>query len=156
VQLRYYAADLNADQSLSWAELARFQERLVSDIRYAGNATALSPDELFAAGEGDCEDFALFTCGLLRYWGVECYLGSFSGDGSSTGHAVALIPVDRVPDGYTYFEVDSERLGLSGAVPSGTYGPVDYEYVGGLSSAVERGWTLRWVRVPEETYGLGI
>lgn len=147
VRARYAAADANGDGALSWDELSFFQQDLVADIPYAKNSTALSPDAFLAAGSGDCEDFAIFTCGLLRYWGIDCYLASLSPGGTHevTGHAVALIPVASVPEGFVSMS--------HGSADAARYVPVDYEYVGGLSTAVGTDWKLRWVRKPEDLYG---
>jgi hypothetical protein len=147
VRARYAAADANGDGSLSWKELSFFQQDLVADIPYEKNSTALSPDAFLAAGSGDCEDFAIFTCGLLRYWGIDCYVASLSPGGKHevTGHAVALIPVASVPEGFVSIS--------HGSADSARYVPVDYEYVGALSTAVGTDWKLRWVRNPEEVYG---
>ena len=156
VRRRYERADVDGSGTLSWDELARFQRQLVSDIPYAENRTALSPNEFLSAGRGDCEDFALFTCGLLRYWGVDCYLGSLSQESNASGHAIALIPVGQVPKGFAYYDVNGNLLSRGADIPSGTYVPVDYQYVGGLSNAAGKNWTLRWIRVPENAYGLPI
>jgi transglutaminase-like putative cysteine protease len=153
---RYAAADDNGDGRLSWDELSVFQSRLVQDIPYASNSRALSPEAFLAAGSGDCEDFALFTCGLLAYWGIECYLGSLAPKSGGTGHAVALVPVTYVPDGFSFFRIEGARSASGELIPGGTYVPIDYEYVGGLSDAAGKGWVLRWIRVPEEVYGLAM
>jgi hypothetical protein len=153
---RYAAADDNGDGRLSWDELSVFQSRLVQDIPYASNSRALSPEAFLAAGSGDCEDFALFTCGLLAYWGIECYLGSLAPKSGGTGHAVALLPVPDVPEGFAFFRIQGSRSASGEPIPSGTYVPIDYEYVGGLSDAAGKGWVLRWIRVPGELYGLQI
>jgi hypothetical protein len=109
-----------------------------------------------ADDNGDCEDFALFTCGLLAYWGIECYLGSLAPKSGGTGHAVALLPVPDVPEGFAFFRIQGSRSASGEPIPSGTYVPIDYEYVGGLSDAAGKGWVLRWIRVPGELYGLQI
>jgi hypothetical protein len=133
--------------------LQAFQRRLVRDVPYRNNAVAYSPDAFVSAGSGDCEDFALFTCGLLRFWGIDSYLGSLQHDSVATGHAITLIPVSTVPEGFLYWELDGGFTAAAGG-PPGIYVPVDYDHVGGLSNAVGPGWTLRWIRRPESVYGL--
>jgi hypothetical protein len=151
---RYASADTDYDGGLTWDELRLFQRRLVAEFPYRTNAVAYSPTDFVSHGSGDCEDFALFTCGLLRFWGLECYLGSLQVDGYAIGHAIALVPVTEVPRGFSYYEIDASFVAGSPGVPPGIYVPVDYDHVGGLSNAVGPGWTLRWMRVPETAYGL--
>jgi hypothetical protein len=151
---RYAAADDNGDGHLSWDELSRFQRRLVRDIPYASNSRALSPEAFLASGSGDCEDFALFTCGLLTYWGIECYLGSLAPRNGGTAHAIALVPVGEVPPGFSFFRIEGSGSASGELIPGGTYVPIDYEYVGGLSDAAGKGWVLRWLEVPERAYGV--
>lgn len=151
---RYSSADTNYDGELAWEELRVFQRRLVAEFPYRANLTAYSPTDFLSHGSGDCEDFALFTCGLLRFWGVDCYLGSLQADGYAIGHAIALVKVTEVPRGFAYYEIDAAFVAGSPGVAPGIYVPVDYEQVGGLSNAVGPGWTLRWMRVPETAYGL--
>lgn len=149
----YAEADTNRNGNLDWDELRAFQGRLVREFPYRNNAVAYSPDVFLSAGSGDCEDFALFTCGLLRFWGIDSYLGSLGHDSVAVGHAVALIPLSTVPEGFVYWDLDAGFTAAAGG-PPGIYVPVDYDHVGGLSNAVGPGWTLRWMRRPESVYGM--
>jgi len=36
----------------------------------------VSPHRFLQEGGGDCEDWALFTASLLRFWNYEAYIGS--------------------------------------------------------------------------------
>jgi hypothetical protein len=67
-------ADAGGDGALGWSELASFQAWLDRRYAYRSNEPALRPDEFLAQGGGDC-DWSLFTCGLLRYWGWDPYVG---------------------------------------------------------------------------------
>ncbi|MFP4431185.1 MAG: WYL domain-containing protein [Spirochaetaceae bacterium] len=151
---RYASADTDNDGKLTWDELRLFQRKLVAEFPYRTNPIAYSPTDFVSHGSGDCEDFALFTCGLLRFWGIDSYLGSLQTDGSAVGHAIALVKVTEVPRGFSYYEIDASFVAGSPGVPPGIYVPVDYDHVGGLSNAVGPGWTLRWMRTPETAYGL--
>ncbi len=91
LEKRYAAADTDRDGYLSWAELEAFQRALHREFRYLSNATALRPDEFQAQGGGDCEDWALMSCGLLRYWGWTAYVGSFVAPSGGEAHAVCLV-----------------------------------------------------------------
>ncbi len=91
LEARYLAADLNRSGRLAFEELQAFQEKTWREFRYESNEPALRPDEFLAAGCGDCEDFALYTAGLLRFWGWEPYLGILAASRhGSNGHAVCL------------------------------------------------------------------
>jgi len=142
----FAGADGNRDGEVSWEEIQRFQTALDRNYRYELNPTALRPDEFLAAGGGDCEDWALMTAGLLRFWGIPVFIGSLS---SSTGnHAVALVPATSIPPGAMTIEVPA-----GGGLRSGSYVPIDYAHVGRLSNAVARRFTVERVWVPEEIYG---
>jgi len=152
---RYLDADLNCSGRLAFEELKVFQSNTFSEFRYEANETALRPDEFLAAGGGDCEDFALYTAGLLRFWGWEPYLGSLAASERSTGHAVCLsFEEGSFPQGYTYFEIDGWTTEDGSPLQAGTYVPIDYDHVGSLSNAVGSGWKLRSVYIPERAWGL--
>jgi len=152
---RYLDADLNGSGRLSFDELRVFQEQTYRKFRYEGNELALRPDEFLAAGGGDCEDFALYTAGLLRYWGWEPYIGSLAASDSGIGHAVCLSYEEgSFPDGFTYFELEAWTTKDGAEVRPGTYVPIDYDHVGSLSNAVGKGWKLRSVYTPEKAWGL--
>lgn len=152
---RYLDADLNGSGRLSFDELKVFQERTYRDFRYEANELALRPDEFMTAGGGDCEDFALYTAGLLRYWGWEPYIGSLAGSASGIGHAVCLSYEEgSFPDSFTYFDLEAWTTEDGSPIRPGTYVPIDYDHVGSLSNAVEKGWKLRSIYTPEKAWGL--
>ncbi len=152
---RYLDADLNGSGRLSFDELRVFQEQTYRKFRYKANELALRPDEFLAAGGGDCEDFALYTAGLLRYWGWEPYIGSLAGSDSGIGHAVCLSYEEgSFPDGFTYFDIEAWTTRDGAEVRPGTYVPIDYDHVGSLSNAVGKGWKLRSIYTPEKAWGL--
>ena len=149
----YEKADANRDGRLDWGELSRFQSRLERTYAYRSNELALRPDQFLAAGGGDCEDWALFTCGLLRYWGWDPWVGSLAPSRDAVGHAVCLV---RVPDkpgrGTTWWAVEDDGTLGGHPVEAGWYVPIDYDSVGSLSSAVGNGWELRAIWKPESIY----
>ena len=153
---RYAAADTDRDGALSWSEVRSFQRALTRAFRYIANGTALRPDRFLRQGGGDCEDWALVTCGLLRFWGYEAYVGSIGDPSGMSGHAVCLVPQQERPVGMTYFELRGFYTSSGAALPDGYYIPIDYEHVGRLSSAVESGWVLKRVYEPESLYGMTI
>jgi hypothetical protein len=149
----YEKADSNADGRLDWAELSSFQSRLDRSCRYLSNERALWPDEFLARGGGDCEDWALFTCGLLRYWGWDAWVGSLAPSEHGDGHAVCMVRLAQKPSRYAWWHVDED--GSLGRFPAraGWYVPVDYGHVGELSDAVGDGWKLQALWKPESIYG---
>jgi len=150
---RYLAADLNGSGKLAFSELEAFQDKTFREFEYRSNKLALRPDEFLAAGGGDCEDFALYTAGLLRFWGREPYIGSLGPAGSGSGHAVCLsFEAGSIPAGYTRFTIE-EAASWGPAVKAGVYVPIDYDLVGSLSNAVKPGWKLRDIYVPERIWG---
>ena len=143
----YAFADMNGNDELSFYELEQFQRRLVINYDYFTNNTALTPEEFLTYGGGDCEDWAIVTAGLLRFWDVPAYVGALSSPTGGIGHAVCLIKTDRPPEGYTYWNV-SGTYNLDGL-----YVPVDYERVGSLSAPIFNSWILTNIYTPEEIYG---
>jgi hypothetical protein len=95
----------------------------------------LRPDEFMAQGGGDCDDWAELTCGLLRYWGWDPYVGCFASPSRDTGHAVCLVRATGVPAGFLFYTV-TEGSVRGGRIPEGRYVPVDYEVVGGITNAM--------------------
>lgn len=146
----YAGADVNRDNGLSMDELQRFQQTLVLRYAYIANSTALRPDEFIAAGGGDCEDWSIVTAGLLRFWGIEAYVGALEPGGNGIGHAVCLVRFNQPPSDpqVMYWEITS-----SGSL-NGYYMPVDYQFVGTLSSTLFSGWRLTSIYRPEEIYGV--
>lgn len=155
LEARYLAADLNRSGKLAFEELQAFQEQTSREFRYESNEPALRPDEFLAAGGGDCEDFALYTAGLLRFWGWEPYLGILAtAKGSSIGHAVCLsFEEGSFTGSYTWFQVEAWTTPDGAALKPGRYVPIDYDHVGALSNAVSPGWKLQEIYVPESAWG---
>jgi len=152
---RYLEADLNRSGKLSFDELRVFQKRAFTAFRYESNRLALRPDEFLEKGGGDCEDFALYTAGLLRFWGWEPYIGSLRPDSDREGHAVCLsYEGTKAPDGFTYFEIGNWSAMDGTALSNGRYIPIDYDHVGSLSNAVGTSWKLKSVYIPEKAWGL--
>jgi len=149
----YEGADTGGDGALDWSELAAFQAWLDRRYAYRSNEPALRPDEFLAQGGGDCEDWSLFTCGLLRYWGWDPYVGSFAGSEHGVGHAVCLVRVAERPPRCRAWSVDGDGYLGGQPVKAGWYVPVDYGTVGDLTNAVGDGWRLRVIWTPERIYG---
>jgi hypothetical protein len=151
----YAAADYDKNGTLSWRELQIFQNWMKQRFVYRSNELALPPDRFLEEGGGDCEDWALFTCGMLRYWGWDAYLGTAGPHRrrrNSSGHAFTFVRVDEVPEGFAWFEVTPREWGFR--IPSGKYVPVDYDVVGGYSNAVRGKWIIDGISTPEENYGV--
>jgi predicted transglutaminase-like cysteine proteinase len=151
---RYDRADLDHDDELSWRELRKFQEAVFRDFRYESNGKALRPEEFFLTGGGDCEDFAIFSAAMLTYWGWDAYVASM-GTNDNDAHAVVFIKVDRPPAWASFYEIP-KGTGNPRFAASGTFVPVDYDVVGGLSNAVTPGSTVTDIVVPRAWYGLAI
>lgn len=150
----YLSADTDGSGKLSFTELQAFQDELYRRYRYISNDYALSPDQFLDEGGGDCEDWALFTAGLLRYWGWKPYIGSLASGPGAIGHAVCLSYEEgRIPPGSTTFTLRGMKTLAGTPIPDGVYLPIDYQFVGRLSNAVGPGDKLRTVYIPEECYG---
>ena len=150
----YRAADGDRDALLSWQEIQNFQTELYYGYRYFNNERALDPVQFVNAGGGDCEDFALMTAGLVRFWGGRPYIASFAPEVHGSGHAICLVYSDTLPDFGMYYQFDEPTyLHGGGTAPDGYYIPVDYDNVGGISNAMRKNWILRALYVPEEIYG---
>ena len=130
-----------------------FQEALRDRFAYVSNGTALRPDEFYSSGGGDCEDWALMTAGLLRFWGFDAFVGSLRPPDDSSGHAVCLVRLDGEPKGMIFYPFEESGAFNGTDVDAGYYVPIDYQHVGSLSSAVGKNWRLRYIYIPEEIYG---
>lgn len=146
----YSGADRDQNGHLSWGEVESFQQRAQHRYEYRENGKALSPSSFITQGGGDCEDWALYTCGLLRYWGWNCLVGSFGDDDEA--HALALVRSPKKIEHYGSIQIYKETVIGTAYLRPGFYIPIDYEYVGSLSNAVKAGWYLRWVYKPEAIY----
>ncbi len=149
----YRGADRDGDDALEWEELAAFQSWLDRTYAYRSNVLALRPDQFLAQGGGDCEDWALFCCGLLRFWGWDPFVGSFAPSEQAIGHAVCLVRVSACLPRFRAWTVETDGILGGYAVEAGTYVPVDYEKVGDLTNAVGEDWRLRVIWKPEAIYG---
>ena len=81
----------------------------------------------------------------------ELYAGA---DTDRDGHALCMVRWTERPRGFDCHTVESSETAVDGnPVHSGYHVPIDYEVVGGSSSAVKRGWILRDFYTPERIYG---
>jgi hypothetical protein len=144
----YITADTNNDGDLQWEELETFQKKLVKQYKYLDNEPVLRPDQFIRAGGGDCDDWSVMTAGLLRFYGAEPYIARY-GRTKVIGHAICLLKVapDNCPEKYMSYEISGFHN-----IPAGTYIPIDYDEVGGLSG-VDRRWKISDIYIPENIYG---
>ncbi|HUX20970.1 MAG TPA: WYL domain-containing protein [Spirochaetia bacterium] len=147
----YAAADTDGNGHLSWGEIVEFQKVIYRVFRYKSNDTALRPDQFLDQRGGDCEDWALFTAGLLHYWGWNAYVATFDPPEGGTGHAVAFVRVQEAIPGIGSYTIPASYA-ARGLAP-GIYVPIDYNDVGGLTDAVGPGWLLDELYDPESLYG---
>ena len=144
----YARFDLDSSMSVSLHELQCFTTYIVRCFQYRSNDTALSPNDFFVQKGGDCEDFAIMTSEFLIFWGYDSYIAAFHN--SRVGHAICLFRLERIPKGYLSFDLESSSDYSGVRVPSGSYVPIDYNYVGGFSSATEANMTLTGIyRAPD-------
>ncbi len=154
----YARADINGDWQLSWREIKIFQEKLYNKYKYIPNRTALSPDKFIERGGGDCEDWALMTAGLLRYWGYSPYIGGLRNSRKSIGHAVCLMYSPTKPKDKAYIRIKegNSLRAFNPDVKPGYYIPIDYTYVGSYSPAITNlkgKWYYTAIYTPERIYG---
>jgi hypothetical protein len=124
-----------------------------NEFRYESNDIALRPDEFLHAGGGDCDDFALYSAGLLRFWGWEPYLGCLSPGRGKEGHAICLSYEDgSFSSSFTYFDVTAGSTEDGSPLKRGRYVPIDYDCVGELSNAAGKSWKLTEIYVPEKAW----
>ena len=145
------AGDLDRNGQLRWAELEAFQRSLHGRVVYRHNRDSLAPHVFLAVGGGDCEDWANLTVAFVRYWGWEATVSAWLDQRS--GHAVALVR-SPLPTPAGYRTVNLGLIAGNGVYADpGPWVPVDYEVVGGFSSAISPGMTFAYVIEPETTYG---
>ena len=149
----YTEADRDVNGHLSWPEIEAFQEWLYRTFEYKNNDTALRPDQFIDAGGGDCEDWALVTCGLLRFWGWNSRVASFSQPSNASAHAITLVWSDAKIGSYSYYYFSKDELVAGKTLKAGYYIPIDYNTVGNITNAMAADWPLRNVWEPEEIYG---
>ena len=139
----YESVDWNGDGELSYGEINDFQDWMGEYFTYRHNFTASDPVKFLWDLGGDCEDYALFTCGLLEYWGIETYVGIVLGESRGTTHAISLLVEKTKPSkGVEYF---SSRKGF--------LVPIDYLHVGEFSEATMPGSPLGHIYAPRDMYG---
>ena len=147
----YSEADTNKNGFLSWKEIQNFQMKINRDFEYIFNDTALRPDEFVKNGGGDCEDWALFTAGLLRFWNYETYIGSLNF--KDNYHAVTLVKVKELPFRFKGYKITSAEMESGETLPEGIYTCIDYYRVGRVTKASGRKPRLIRVSNPEWYYG---
>ncbi len=179
---RYVSADTDGNGHLSWREVETFQRHTYRRFTYRNNGRALPPDQFLAAGGGDCEDFALYTCGLLQFWGWNCKVASFYPPGGGSGHAIAMVWSAAPINGYGYIHVsgnggtrvsggqgaighrdENYTAGSSGTrspasyhtayLKPGYWVPIDYDSIGRFSNAMGSNWSLWALSDPVDIYG---
>ncbi|MFW6180494.1 MAG: WYL domain-containing protein [Spirochaetota bacterium] len=126
----YDRADLDGDGALCWTEIRAFQNRVVYTFEYQENRTALFPEEFLRNGGGDCEDFALFTAGLLAHWGYTAYLGLIHR--ADRYHAVALAWLESLPPSHRGLYVHRARTAAGRVLEDGYLTCIDFTRVGEL------------------------
>ena len=153
---RYLMADTDNNGKLSFMELEQFAQKVRTYVSYMHNDTALRPDIFLKEGGGDCEDFALYIAGLLRFWGWQPYIACFGPPDDGSGHAVCFSYEGSggFPSSYTYYILQGKTAWDGTPLPDGKYIPIDFEEVGRLSNAVRVGWVLEEIFIPEKTWGM--
>jgi len=147
----YIEADTNKNGFLSWEEIKSSQMRINREFEYISNDIALRPDEFIKAGGGDCEDWALFTAGLLRFWNYETYIGSLNF--KDNYHAVTLVKVKELPFRFKGYKITSAEMESGETLPEGIYTCIDYYRVGRVTKASGRKPRLIGVSNPEWCHG---
>jgi hypothetical protein len=143
--------DIDGNGKISIIELQHFQNYIFRTYKYQNNTTALPPAQFIKAGGGDCEDFAIMTAEFLIFWGETCLVGGLYN--SRTGHAIALLKIDVVPKDCVSINIPSNSYYAKMGVPEGNYIPIDYNYVGGYSTATEAGMKLKIIWSSREIIG---
>lgn len=149
----YAGADTDKDGYFIRKKIKGFQRSLIHRFYYKQNYTALRPDEFLAQRGGDCEYWALMTCGLLRFWGWNGYVGAFYPPSGGDGHALCLVCWNERPGSLGYHYLSSGSTSNGQPVRPGYYVPIDYETVGGITTAMRRNWNLEQIAIPEKIYG---
>jgi hypothetical protein len=149
---RYMEADSDGNGHLSWREICFFQNRTSREFSYRSNSLALPPDEFLRRGGGDCEDFAIYTCGMLRFWGWNCQVASYYPPSGGNGHAITLVWSGTPIGGYGYFKIEEGAYVGGKKVRPGYWIPIDYDAVGGITNAMGSDWELWDLEDPEALY----
>lgn len=133
--------------------MSTFQQETYDLFSYRNNTTALRPDDFLAQNGGDCEDFALYTCGMLRYWGWNCKVACFNSPRGGIGHAIAFVWSAKPIGGYGYVHVGAGHYAGGQEVRPGYWIPIDYDQVGAYSNAMGNDWYLWDLCEPTGLYG---
>jgi len=149
----YMNADSDRNGHLSWREVAEFQRRTYRTFEYRHNNTALNPADFLAQRGGDCEDFALFTCGMLRFWGWNCKVAGFYPPDGGYGHAIVMVWSASPINGYGSIRIDQGHMVGSTFMQAGYWIPIDYDSIGAFSNAMGNDWSLWDLDRPEDLYG---
>lgn len=138
----YIDADTDGNGHLSWEEVVEFQRKTYRSFSYRNNRYALPPDEFLDRGGGDCEDFALYACGMLRFWGWNCKVAGYYPPNGGDGHALALVWSENPIQGYGYIEVPEGVYVGGEEMRPGCWIPIDYDQVGAFSEVMGTNWQL--------------
>ncbi len=147
----YIDADEDKNGFLSWKEIKDFQLKINRKFKYKNNDIAVRPDIFYKMGGGDCEDWALFTAGLLRFWNYEPYIGSLNY--KNRFHAITLVRVKELPYKFRGYRITQSEVINDSFIPEGIYTYIDYYKVGKLTRAGGRRPKLINIFVPEKCYG---
>ncbi len=93
---------------------------------------------------------------MLRFWGWNCKVGRYYPPDGGYGHAIALVWSARPIDGLGYFRIRQGTYAGGTEVRPGYWIPIDYQIVGGISSAMDADWRLWNLDKPEELYWLNM
>ena len=153
---RYFSADSDGNGKLSYVELEYFAHKVRTYVIYKHNETALRPDRFLAEGGGDCEDFALYIAGLLRFWGWQPYIACFDTPDKSDGHAVCFSYEGSggFPQNYVYYTLTGKSAWDGTPLPDGKYISIDFEHVGEVLDVEKKGYVLSDIFIPEKAWGI--
>ena len=79
----------------------------------------------------------MFTCGFLRYWEWEPYVGCFELPSRGSGHAVCLIRADQAPLFSLSFEVAADEIPPAARFVLAPTCPWSIDGVSGISCAMQ-------------------
>jgi len=145
--------DLDSSGTLSWDEVEQFQKYVFRNYTYFRSQTALSPQDFQARGGGDCKAFSLISAEFFRFWGWTAWVATFFN--STAGHAICVVRADSTaPARYYRFHFTGRKTVEGDQVPDGDYVPIDYDIVGGFSTALEAGMKMRDLFTPRKIYGV--
>lgn len=148
----FSSANLDDSGSLSWSEVEAFQSRLFRGYRYFTSRAALRPDQFLAKGGGDCKAFSLMAAEFFRFWGWDAWTASFFDEDS--GHMICFARANsQTPARYIRVRLMARKSAEGDRIPDGDYVPIDYDQVGGYSSATKAGMKMTNLFSPGKIYG---